>query len=128
MPITGEKILEVSGRKDKNEGFAGLNITISLDDVTVTGENIEMKYNYTANYEDKMGYLTIKGILLAKEDKKLAEQVKSEWAKTHKLPEQYAEMILSAINYSGSANGTLVARVLGLTAPYMPHRITLPKK
>jgi hypothetical protein len=31
------------------------------------------------------------------------------------------------LNYSGSANGTLVARVLGLTAPLIPPKIQLSK-
>jgi hypothetical protein len=127
MPIIGEKILEVSGRKDKAEGFAGLSINIAIEGVKVEGENIEMKYDYTANYEEKMGQISIKGILIAKEDKKLTDSVRSEWAKNQKLPNDYAENILSAINYSGSANGTLIARVLGLAAPHMPQRITLPK-
>jgi hypothetical protein len=128
MPIIGERILEVSGKKDKAEGFTGLSIDISIESVKVEGENVEMRYQYTANYEEKMGYLTIKGILLAKEDKKLAEQIRSEWDRNHRLPEGYAENVLTTVNYSGSANGTLVARVLGFTAPYLPQRIQLPKK
>lgn len=126
--ITGERILEVSGKREQAASISGLNINIGLDDVKVNGENIELNYEYTANYEDKAGFLKIKGVITAKEDKKLADDVKSEWGKNRKLPERYAEFVLSAINYSGSANGTLIARVLNLTAPLIPPKITLGKK
>jgi hypothetical protein len=128
MPITGERILEVSSKKDKMEGYTHLNVDISIMDVKVEGGDVELRYQYTANYEDKIGYITIKGILFAKEERKLAEQIKNEWDRNHRLPEVYADGILTTINYSGSVNGTLVARVLGLAAPYLPQKIQMPKK
>jgi galactokinase/mevalonate kinase-like predicted kinase len=126
--ITGERILEVSAKRDSMEGISGLSINIALDDVKVTGDNVELAYEYTANYESKIGFLKIKGVITAKEDKKLADEIKQEWTSKKKLPDKYAEMVLAAINYSGSANGTLVARVLALTAPLIPPRISLGKK
>jgi len=128
--ITAERVLEVSGRKDKNEGFKGTNINLSITDVKVDGETIEMGYEYTVNYEEKMGMLRIKGVITAKEDKKLAESVRSEWMKSQKLPDDYAGVILSFINFSGAVNGTPIAKELGLPAPFvqfMPQRIQLPK-
>jgi len=126
--IVGERILEVSGNKNKIEAIKGLNINISIEKVDVKGEDVEIEYVYTANYEEGIGQLRIKGILLAKEDKKMAKQLDDEWKKTKKIPEDYTPVVLSAINYSGSANGTLLARVLGLTAPLIPPRIQLSKK
>jgi hypothetical protein len=126
--ITGERIIEISGKREPATNIGGLNISIGLDDVKVSGENIELNYEYTANYEDKAGFLKIKGVIMTKENKQLADKIKAEWAKTKKVPEEYAEFVLSAINYSGSANGTLIARVLNLTAPIMPPRISLGKK
>ena len=92
------------------------------------GEDVEIEYAYTANYEEKVGQLQIKGVLLSKEDKKLAKEIEDTWKKEKKIPQDYTPMVLSAINYSGSANGTLLARVLGLTAPLIPPRIQLSKK
>ena len=126
--ITGERILEVTGKKDSQESISGLSINISLDKVKVDGDKVELQYEYTANYDDKVGVLKIRGIILAKEDKKLAKEIDERWKKEQKLPDQYAEMLLGAINYSGSANGTLLARVLGLTAPLIPPRIQLSRK
>jgi len=126
--ITGEKILEISGKRELGNNIEGLSINIGLDEVKVDGDNIELRYEYVANYDKNAGFLKIKGLITAKEDAKLASEIKDEWAKNKKVPERYMEFLLSAINYSGSANGTLVARVLNLTAPLIPPRITLPKK
>jgi hypothetical protein len=126
--IMGERVLEISGKKEKKEPIKGLNINISIENVDVKGEDVELEYLYTANYEEKVGKLQIRGVLIAKEDKKLAKEIDDAWKKEKKIPESYTPMVLSAINYSGSANGTLLARVLGLTAPLIPPRIQLSKK
>ncbi len=127
--LVGERIIEVSGKKEKAEPIKGLNINIGIERVDVKGEDVEIEYVYTANYEDKIGQLKIRGVLMAKEDKKVAKGIEDAWKKDKKIPEDYTAMVLSAINYSGSANGTLLARVLALTAPLIPPRIKLaPKK
>jgi hypothetical protein len=125
--IVGERILEVSGNRIPKSNIKGLNINISLDDVKLAEETIEITYVYTANYEDSVGQLKIKGVLLAKEEAKVSKDIVETWKKSKKVPEDYATVVLSAVNYSGSANGTLIARVLGLTAPLIPPRIQLSK-
>ncbi len=123
--IVGERILEINGTKKKWEPIKGLNINISLEDVMVDGESVEITYSYTANYEEDLGQLKIKGLLMAKEDPELAKSIAEKWQKEKKIPDEYAQQTLSAINYSGSANGTLLARVVGLTAPLIPPKIQL---
>lgn len=125
--IVGERILEVSGKKETGASIKGLSINIALEDVKHSNGNVEITYVYTANYEDNVGQIRIKGLLMAKEEDKLAREISETWAKNKKVPDAYAETVLSAVNYSGSANGTLLARVLGLTAPLIPPRIQLSK-
>ncbi|MEM2908574.1 MAG: hypothetical protein QW590_00040 [Candidatus Bilamarchaeaceae archaeon] len=126
--IVGERIREISGSKSKREPIKGLSINIGVDDVRVSSKEVEIDYTYTANYDEGIGKLQIKGTLLANEDEALSKKIETEWKKNKRLPEEYMTTILSAINYSGSANGTLLARVLGLTAPLIPPRIQLAKK
>ncbi|NYZ77664.1 hypothetical protein H0O02_05130 [Candidatus Micrarchaeota archaeon] len=126
--IVGERILNISGKREKREQIQGLSINISIEKVDVKGEDVEIEYLYTANYEKDVGQLQIRGVLIAKEEKKLAKELDEEWKKGKKIPESYTPVTLSAINYSGSANGTLLARVLGLTAPLIPPRIQIAKK
>ena len=125
--IVGERILEVSGTKVPKASIKGLSINISLEDVKMGDENLEITYVYTADYQEAVGNIKIKGIILAKEDPKLAKDVVDTWKKSRKIPDEYATVVLSAVNYSGSANGTLLARVLGLTAPLIPPKIQISK-
>ncbi len=125
--IVGERILDVSGKKTPGASIKGLSINIALEDVQQQNGQVEITYVYTANYEENVGQIRIKGTLMAKEDDKLAAEIVDLWKKNKKVPDAYAETVLSAVNYSGSANGTLLARVLGLTAPLIPPRIQLSK-
>jgi len=125
--IVGERILEVSGNKTPLASIKSLGINIQLEDVKMGAENLEITYVYTANYEEGVGQIKIKGILLAKEDSKRAKDIADSWSKSKRVPDDYAGIVLSAVNYSGSANGTLLARVLGLTAPLIPPKIELSK-
>lgn len=126
--IVGERILEVSGSKAPKASIKGLNINISLEDVQLETDTLEMTYVYTADYQDKVGTLKIKGVLLVKEDAATSKTIVDTWKKSKKVPDDYASVVLSAVNYSGSANGTLIARVLGLTAPLIPPKIQLSSK
>jgi len=125
--IVGERILEINGSKTPGESIKGLSINIAIDNVEKGKENLEITYVYTANYENAAGLIKIKGMLLAKEDAKRSKEILDMWKKSKKVPDDYATAVLSALNYSGSANGTLIARVLGLTAPLIPPRIQLSK-
>jgi hypothetical protein len=128
--IVGERILEVSGNRVPLQSIKGLNINIQLESVEKGKDNLEITYVYTADYKEKVGEIKIKGMLLAREDAKLSKEIVDSWKKNKKVPDDYATVLLSAVNYSGSANGTLMARVLGLTAPLIPPKIQLgkPKK
>ena len=126
--IVGGRIDEIEGKRTSNENMKGLNINITIEDLKADGEDVEITYTYTAQYNDNVGYLKLKGILMAREEKKLVKEIKQEWEKTKKLPETYTETVLNVINYSGSANGTLIARVLNLSAPLIPPRIQLTSK
>jgi hypothetical protein len=125
--IVGERILEINGNKSPGESIKGLSINISIEKVEKKTDNLEITYAYTANYEEKAGQIRIKGVLMAKEENKRAKEITDMWKKNKKIPDDYATVVLSALNYSGSANGTLIARVLGLTAPLIPPRIQLAK-
>lgn len=127
MAIVGERIREISGNRVSRGAIKGLSMNISVDDVRVTGKEVELDYTYIANYDEAVGKLQIKGTIIAAEEDSLAKKIAEEWKKSKRLPEEYMETVLSAVNYSGSANGTLLARVLNLSAPLIPPRIQLSK-
>ncbi len=124
--IVGGKIERVEAEKKKDGKIEGLKIDIKIDDVKVKDENVEIKYTYTAEYAKGMGEIKISGVLYAKEDEKVAKEISESWNKDKKnrtIPKSYASSLLSAINYTGSANGTLVARVLNLSPPLVPPKL-----
>ena len=125
--IVGERILEINGNKAPGQSIKGLSINIAIEGVEKKADNIEITYAYTADYQENAGQIKIRGVLMAKEENKRAKEIADMWKKNKKIPDDYATTVLSALNYSGSANGTLLARVLGLTAPLIPPRIQLSK-
>ena len=125
--ITGGKLTHVDVRKDSDEPIKGLSINITINDVVVKGEQIDVRYTYVATYADKVGVLTMVGSLFAKEDAKKAKDIGDTWQKTKKLPDEFAELALNNINYACGTNGVLITRAIGLMAPLAPPTISLAK-
>ena len=126
--ITGERILKITGDRKKFEPIKNFKINVDIKDVKVKGEDIELEYYYSVEYETGVGNLEITGILFAKEDKKLTKEIADTWKKDKKLPENYIGNIMRTIIYTGSANGTLLARVMNFSAPFVPPNIRVGEK
>ena len=123
--ITGIKITKVEAHRDSDNEVAGLNINIGVDKVTAKGGDVAIEFNYSATYLEGVGELKMNGILSSKEDPKLGKEITERWAKDKKLPDNYAEIVLNAINYACGTNGVLVVRAVGLSPPIVPPRIQL---
>ena len=126
--IVGNRVTRIEATRDKRESRKGLNFKINIKDVVVNTKKIEITYDYTAEYTEDVGHITMEGVITAEEQKSLLDEVKKEWADKKKLPESYAEVILNAINYFGGINGVLAARIVNLSPPIVPPRFTLSKK
>ena len=126
--ITGERILEISGFRSPEGAMKSLSININVDDVRQINDTLEVHYVYTADYEDKFGQVKIKGVMIAKEDENTTKEILETWKKTKKLPNSFSPMLLTVVNYSGSANGTFLARVLNLSAPLIPPVIRMDEE
>ncbi len=72
-----------------------------------------------------VGVLRMKGALLSHEDAKLAKEISGGWAADRKLPDQFSELVLNAINFTCGTNGVLVVRPVNLAPPMVPPRISL---
>ncbi|MFH0927462.1 MAG: hypothetical protein V1822_02680 [Candidatus Micrarchaeota archaeon] len=125
--ITGIRIDKVEAKRDKNEDVKGLDVNIGIDNVKVTGPEVEIEFNYTASYQDGVGTLKMNGALLAHEDDKGAKEISESWKKSKKLPDSFSEMVLNAINFTCGTNGVLVVRPVNLAPPMIPPRIQLRK-
>lgn len=126
--IVGNRIDKIEAVREKLEPRKGLNFKINIKDVKVSGKKLDMAYNYEAEYTEGIGYIKFEGTITAEEEKALVDEVKKEWADKKRLPQNYAEVVLNAINYFGGINGVFVSRVINLSPPIMPPRFTLSKK
>ncbi|MCX6770210.1 MAG: hypothetical protein NT051_06085 [Candidatus Micrarchaeota archaeon] len=123
--ITGIKITQVEARRDKDEDMTGLNVNIGIDSVIVKAGEATIAFNYAATYSEGVGELKMKGAIVAREDAKLTKEITEKWEKEKKLPDQFAEIILNAINYACGTNGVFVVRPVNLSPPIVPPRIQL---
>lgn len=125
--ITGIRIDKVEAKRDKNEDVKGLDVNIGIDDVKTNGPEIEIAFNYVATYQEGVGTLKMNGALLAHEDAKVSKEIADSWKKDKKLPDDFSEMVLNAINFTCGTNGVLVVRPVNLAPPMIPPRIQLKK-
>jgi hypothetical protein len=126
--IIGGRITSVEGKKTSENVISGLNINMTIDDVKASGSKVEIDYTYTVTYATNVGTMTIRGTLVAEEEKSLVKEINDSWQKSKKLPDDYAELTLNSVNYTGTANGTLIARVLNLSPPLVPPKIQITRE
>ncbi len=116
--ITGGRIIEVKGTKHKDGALQQLAVNVNIEDLKIEDGRGVAKYTYTIAYEPKMAEIAVTGELFF-DEKGTAEirKAEAEWKKSRTVPTGIAEEILSAVTYSGSAVGTLVAFGLNISAP-----------
>lgn len=117
MKITGGQILKVSAEKHKDIPNQGMNVNISINNVKIEKEKISIAYTYTVNYAPEMAVISITGELTATENEKVAKELLEKWIANKNLPEVTASEIVTAITYTGSAVGTLLAFAVGVPSP-----------
>lgn len=121
--ITGIGINHVEADRPAADPITGMKFNINFDDVKVKGENVEIAYTFSANYEggakgDKsVGELKIKGIVSAKETAETITQINDAWGKKKTLPVKFAEDLINMLNFECAARGTYLAGSIGLIAP-----------
>ncbi len=115
--IVGGRIVEVSGKKIEDSPLEGMNVNINIEDVKTAEGRLIIKYGYTIKYLPKVAEMFVKGELLVEENEKKRKEIEDDWKKKRQLPPDFAEEALTAITYTCSAVGTLLAFGLGITAP-----------
>lgn len=123
--IVGTRInkIEATRGKDSQKKGKGLKVEINTTDVGGKGEDLEVKYVFSAEYLDGIGKITIEGELLDRVEKKVADEVRKMWKEKKDLPENYKLSIINSISYIAGTEGVLIAKVLRLAPPIAPPRI-----
>lgn len=115
--IISIRITEIDAKRNKFDvSIPGFEVLFNVEDVKVENDLVKVKYVYTANYRDDIGYISLKGELVAKEDAETIKKI-SDNLKEKRLPTDYMEKLVNTINYFGTTNATLVATALGVVPP-----------
>ena len=114
--ISGGKITSVEAKKLKEgASVSGMNVNIGIDDVHAEKDKLIFKYTYSIEYAPGVAEFKISGEIFS--DEKNAKQLEEKWKKDKNLEPALAEELLTAITYSGTTVGTLLAFSLGIQAP-----------
>ncbi|MDO8339514.1 MAG: hypothetical protein Q7T16_02550 [Candidatus Burarchaeum sp.] len=125
LDIRNTVLTYAEARRTAKGAISGINVNISLDDVLVRGQEIEINFKYTVEYAEKVGTLTMYGLMTASGSLEECQALSRQWSATRKLPKEFAEDVLNTINYACGTNGTLVVRAVNLSPPMVPPRITV---
>ena len=115
--IVGGRIVSVEAKKDLDKAPEGMNVNIDITSLEVTDGRLLVKYSYTIKYLPDFATMVIKGELFADEDKDKRKAIEDEWKKSKTLTSDFAEDVLTAVTYSGSTVGTLLAYAINVNAP-----------
>ncbi|HNT61112.1 MAG TPA: hypothetical protein PKJ97_03995 [Candidatus Bilamarchaeaceae archaeon] len=122
--IVGTRISKIEATRGKDSQGKGLKVEINTTDVGGKGEDLEVKYVFSAEYLDGIGKITIEGELLDRVEKKVADEVRKMWKDKKDLPEDYKLSVINSISYIAGTEGVLIAKVLRLAPPIAPPRIS----
>ena len=122
--IVNSRVTKVEATRDKDGPGKGLKIQIDIKDVGGKGEDVDIGYEFTAEYLDGIGKIFVAGEITDRTDKKVAEEVRKSWKEKKDTPQDYKLAILNSINYVASIEGVLVSKIVRLPPPIAPPRLT----
>lgn len=114
--ITSMRVVEIEAKRGANVQPKGFDVGFNMEDVAVEKDEVKIKFSYTAEYKESGGYIKIKGELVAKEDKDTIKKVENE-LKNKRLPPEYMQMVVNAVNYFGTTHATVISTVLNTVPP-----------
>ncbi len=115
--ITHSRILKVTAEKMKEGAAESMNVSVNITDVSFKGSSVTVAYWYEIDYAPAFAKMEVRGDLTADEKPANAKEIEETFKKTKRLPPAFAEEILTAISYTATTVGTLLAFAIGVTAP-----------
>lgn len=122
--IVNSRVTKVEATREKDGPGKGLKIQIDIKDVGGKGEDVDVGYEFTAEYLDGIGKIFIAGEITDRSDKKVADEARKAWKEKKDVQQDYKLSILNSINYVASVEGVLVSKIVRLPPPIAPPRLT----
>ena len=118
MPILGGRINRVEAKRKEENALEGMDINFTIDSVTADKKVLTIAYTTKTDYRPSVAEITVQGEIFWEEDEKKAKEIAEDFKKTRRVGDNNTmEEILTALNYSMQAVGTLAAFALGISAP-----------
>lgn len=114
--ITKMSITEIEAKKNLGKRAKGFDVTFTLEDIKIAKEEVRIKFSYKTSYKEDAGHILIRGELLATEDRETIKKIE-EGLKAKKLPAEYMQKIVNAVNYFGTTNAAVISTVLNTMPP-----------
>ncbi len=114
--ITAMRVTEIEAKKEKMDQSMGFDVTFNVENVDINKDEVKLKFVYTASYKGNAGIIRIRGEMIATEDKDTVKGIEAE-LKNNRLPAEYMQKVVNAVNYFGTTNATVIATVIQLVPP-----------
>jgi hypothetical protein len=130
--ILGGRINEVEVKRKKEEPATGFDINVNIKSIEEENNKVVVSYEYEVKYKPDVAYMKISGEIIGEFND--SKEIIKEWEKSKKekrvakLPQEFSEEILNAINYTCSVNGTILARTLNLMPPIVMPRLQIERE
>jgi len=119
--IVVEKKNKISSKLSVKNNLSIVNVEQEKLNLTNSGEVLKFNFEYTVDYEPKIGQIFLGGNILVMEDSKKVKEILDEWVKDKKLPKELMSQILNTILAKCNI------KALGLTQEVnLPPHIKLP--
>ncbi|MFA5247203.1 MAG: hypothetical protein WC408_04925 [Candidatus Micrarchaeia archaeon] len=115
--ITHARVIEVKATKKKDAAVSGMSMNVSIDNVAIEGNQVKVAYTYEMDYKEDVATMSVKGELFADLNSELGKKVAEGWKKNKQIPPEAAEEFITALTYTGSSVGTLLAFAININAP-----------
>ncbi len=127
--ITGGVVKKVSAEKLKNAPHEGMDINIQIKDATFDKTKLTIAYKYDIEYKAEVAKMSLEGELYIEDSEKEVKTWKEQWDKNKQLPENVSSDFITALTYTCSAIGTLLAFSVNINAPInVPRARITPKE
>lgn len=124
--------MESEIKRNKDEPATGFSVNVTIKSIEEREDNLIIKYEYNVIYGENVASMKIVGEVVGSFEN--SKEILKEWEESKKknrppkLPQDFSEEILNAINYACSINGTILARVINLAPPVILPRLQISRE
>lgn len=122
MPIVGGRITKLEATRLEANDIKNLEFNFNIEELRQEKNIVVIPYTTTISYTPDVAKIIVKGEVFVEEEERKGKEILSYFKANKRLPNDLAENVLTAVNFSSTAVATLGAFGIGVNAP-----LNLPK-